>query len=290
MASSLPGFDEHFAPRPKATQTTTGGNNTTTTTGANTPTTQQKPPPVDPDAPAPGGFDLGPLHFGFTNRGTPGVSYPGSQAVHDFQNRATNAMSLNLGDPLSSAVGGQDLATLRAQREAVNQRMGTGAKIGADIVGQLNPTQLVNAYAPGVGPALQGATQEGVRGYAAGEPWPSIASDAAKGGAAGLISQGVSSPRALAQLGGSAVETGVPAAAGYLWGGDIEHTLAGGLIGSQVLRPVGDTIREWGKDATFSDATKQAIQNLILGGGATLTQAGRDNQVPPLPGFGYPGS
>ena len=115
--NAIPGFDPNrgnnytLRPDTPAPAVKIGGSNGNSSNAAAAPST-------DPDAPAPGGYDLGPFHFGFTNRGTPGVSYPGSQAVHDFQNRATNDMSLNLGDPLTAAVGGPNLATLRAQREA----------------------------------------------------------------------------------------------------------------------------------------------------------------------------
>ena len=318
MADALPGFDEHFAPQPKtATQQTTGAPTdapaqSSANPGAlpgfdqhfapspNTPpaTTTQPGAPgylnstsatVDPDASDPSrGFDVGPFHFGFTNRGTPGVSYPGSQTVHDISNRMTNDVTLNTADPTTSALTGQDLATLRAQRAQADQRMSTGAKLTADIGGAFNPAMLGNVV-PGVGGGVQGAAQEGVKGYAGGESWPSIASDAVKGGLAGLIGQGMTSPQVMSHLLSKGVTTGVPAGLGYLWGGDFEHTLGGAFAGKEILEPLADKIKEWGADATIPNAAKQAVKNLVIGAGSTLTQAARDNQAPQPGSFGYLG-
>ena len=261
--TTLPGFDQHFAPKATPQPTvTTGGNNATTA-----------PPPP---AAQPGGWSLSDL-------------VPSGQTVHDVADRTFNNVLNGFGDNITAAYQGRDLATLRAQRDAMNARMSTPAKLTADVLGQINPTQALRAM-PGVGPTLQGAAQEGIRGYAAGEPWPQIGSDALKGGLAGLLGQGLTSPQVLSHLANKGVTVGGPAALGYLWGGDLEHSLAGGFVGKEVLEPLADQIKEWGANATIPDAAKAAIQNLIIGGGATLTQAGRDTQVPPQPGFGYGGN
>jgi hypothetical protein len=287
----IPGFDpnrgNNYTMRPDTPAAKTGGNGSN---GSNS--NAAAAPPADPDASDPSrGFDVGPVHFGFTNRGTPGVSYPGSQAIHDWQNRATNNMSLNLGDPLTAAAGGPDLATLRAQRDAVNQRMGPVAKTTADIVGQANPTQLLNAV-PFAGPALQGATQEGIRSYAAGRDWPTIRADTAMGGAGGAVAGTFNTPKAIGQALGKATEVGVPAAVGYLTGGEsaVEHGLIGGVLGSKFFEPAGKAVEGVGErlNELAGPNTKAALQNLLMGGASSFIQ--NNPQPPPMPFFGYPGN
>jgi hypothetical protein len=264
MASALPGFDEHFA-TPKATpkQSTTSGGATPQTGGATT-------------APVQSGWSASDF-------------VPSGQTVHDVLDRGFNGVLNGYGDNITAMTSGQDLATLRARREQMNQRMSTPAKLVADTLGQINPTQALRAV-PGVGPMLQGAAQEGIRGYAAGEPWQGYTSDAAKGALAGLLGQGLTSPQMMSHLTNKAVTVGAPAALGYMMGGDFEHTLGGALVGKEVLEPLADKLKEWGATGSIPDAAKAAIQNLIIGGGATLTQAGRDTQPPPQPGFGYGGN
>lgn len=285
--NAIPGFnpnrDNNYTLRPPdkaaaAPATKTGG-------GSNAPV-------VDPDASDPSrGFDLGPVHFGFTNRGTPGVSYPGSQAVHDWSNRLTNDVTNNLSDPIVSALGGGDLATLRAQREQANQRMGTASKVTADIAGQFNPAALANRV-PFFGPALQGGTQEAVRSYAAGNSWPTIATDTGMGLASGAVGGAFNTPKALAQAGGKAAEVGIPGALGYLTGGEnaVEHGLIGGLLGSRFFEPASKAIEGAGEKLNefAGPKTQQALQNLLMGGASSMIQS--NPQPPPLPFFGYPGS
>jgi hypothetical protein len=283
--NAIPGFDpnrgNNYTLRPDTPASKTGGGN------GNAAAT------VDPDASDPSrGFDVGPVHFGFTNRGTPGMSYPGAGAVHDFSNRLTNNVTNNLSDPVVSAFPGQpDLATLRAQREQVNQRMSTPVKAGADILGQFNPAALANRV-PLFGPAIQGGTQEGVRSYAAGNSWPTILTDAGIGTASGVVGGALNTPKALAQVGGKLADAAIPGALGYLTGGEsaVEHGLIGGFLGSTVYSPVSKAIEKYGDKLgeLAGPKTQQALQNLLMGGASSVIQS--NPTPPPLPFFGYPGS
>ena len=290
--NAIPGFDPNrsnnytLRPDTPAPKSGNGGSNSSNSNAVAAPST-------DPDASDPNrGVDVGPVHFGFTNRGTPGVSYPGSQAVHDFSNRLTNNVTNNLSDPIVSAFPGQpDLATLRAQRAQADARMGTGAKVGADILGQFNPTALLNAV-PGAGPVLQGAAQQGIRSAAGGQDGRTIAADTVMGGAGGLLGGAFNTPKAIGQGLGKAAEVGIPGALGYLTGGEnaVEHGLIGGLLGSRFFEPASKAVEGYGDKLNEFAGPKaqQALQNLIMGGASSMIQ--NNPQPPPLPFFGYPGS
>ena len=152
--------------------------------------------------------------------------------------------------------------------------MGTiGAKIGADIVGQLNPTQALNLV-PGVGPTLQGATQEGFWSWAGGNDPRTIAADTALGGAGGTAAKVFGSPKALGDTLATGTEIGVPAALGYLTGGEhaVEQGALGAILGSRffqalaadAVKSAGETVDEWA-----GPKARQALQNLIMGTGSS---------------------
>jgi hypothetical protein len=179
--------------------------------------------------------------------------------------------------------------TLRAQSAQADPRMSMAAKVTADTAGQLNPTQLLNRV-PVVGPALQGAVQEGVRSYMDGRQGWDLASDTGKGALAGLLSMGITSPEVIKH----AATVGVPAAAGYLWGGDLSHLVGGGMAGRMFLDPMAEALKARIGQINLPSlppSAAQAVQNLIMGPASTLIQDGRGNpQPPPQPGFGYPGN
>lgn len=258
------GYYDHTpsAPKPKQGSTGAGGGSGGSKT---TP-----PPPVDPSASDPSrGFDVGPVHFGFTNRGTPGVSYPppggsffslfgpgwgpGSQREHNVIDRTTNNIALNTADPITSAVGGGDLAALRLQRARMNQQMPTQDKAVADALGQFNPSLFLRSI-PAVGPIAQGAVQEGVKGYAQGESTPRILRDAAIGAASGGVGGAVSTPAALGTTLGTGITSGLPAAAGWLYGGKVDDVLGGlggpaggagaAITGKYLLDPWNEAIKK----------------------------------------------
>ena len=195
-SSALPGFDQHFVPRtpaPAAAPPPPVANPPPPAPATNEPPPPPagNPPPPDPSAPAPGGYDLGPLHFGVTNRGTPGVSWsgsdwvPSSQTAHNVWDRLTNNAVYNAADPITSALGGGDLATLRAQREQMNAQMSPAAKATADIGAQLMPQNiLLNRFG---GPVAQGAVQQGVGSLNQGNSPETALKDAAIGGATGKL-------------------------------------------------------------------------------------------------------
>lgn len=271
------------APKAKQDSGGTGGGNKTA-----------PPPAVDPSASDPNrGFDVGPLHFGFTNRGTPGVSYappggsffslfgpgwgPGSQREHNIVDRTTNNIALNTADPITSAVGGGDLPALRLQRARMNQQMPTQDKAVADALGQFNPTLPLRSI-PAVGPIAQGAVQEGVKGYAQGEQWPQIARDAAVGAAGGAGSGAVGTPQALGTTLGAGVTSGLPAVAGWLYGGKVDDVLGGlgGPAGGAGAAITGKYLFD-----PWNEAIKKAVSGSVPG-----WATGLGSQVP-LAGASY---
>lgn len=77
--------------------------------------------------------------------------------------------------------------------------MATASKVTADIAGQFNPAALANRVLF-VGPALHGGLQEGLRSYAAGNPWSTIGIYAASETASGVVGGALKTPKALAQV------------------------------------------------------------------------------------------
>ena len=195
-----------------------------------------------------------------------------TQRLHDFGDRLTNNFLLNMGDPIVSGVGkaasgiesalgfepsaaataAANLPALRLQRAQMNQRMPTQDKAAADFVGQFNPSLFLRSI-PAVGPIAQGAVQEGVKGYAQGEQWPQIERDALVGAGGGALSGAVSTPKALGTTLGAALTSGVPAAAGWLYGGKVDDVLGGlggpaggagaALTGKYLLDPWNEAIK-----------------------------------------------
>jgi hypothetical protein len=194
------------------------------------------------------------------------------QRFHDFGDRLSNNFLLNMGDPIVSGVGraavgiesalgfepsaaataAANLPALRLQRARMNQQMPTQDKAAADFVGQFNPSLFLRSV-PAVGPIVQGAVQEGVKGYAQGESGPQILRDAVVGGGGGGLSGAVSTPSALGTTLGTGVTAGLPAALGYLYGGKADDVLkglgawtgAGGaaITGKYLLEPWNEAIK-----------------------------------------------
>jgi hypothetical protein len=274
------GYYDHTPTAPKAKQDSSGAGGGS---GGGSKTTP--PPAADPSASDPNrGFDVGPVHFGFTNRGTPGVSWagipgwlPSSQRIHNVIDRTTNNIALNTADPITSAVGGGDLPALRLQRARMNQQMPTQDKAVADALGQFNPTLPLRSI-PAVGPIVQGVAQEGVKGYAQGEQWPQIARDAVVGAAGGAGSGAVGTPQALGTTLGAGVTSGFPALAGWLYGGKVDDVLGGlgGPAGGAGAAMTGKYLLD-----PWNEAIKKAVSGSVPG-----WATGLGSQVP-LAGASY---
>ena len=264
------GYYDHTPDAPKTKQGSSGAGAGNGAGGGN------KTPPVDASGPAPGGW---------------------MQRFHDFGDRLTNNFLLNMGDPIVSGVGkaasgiesalgfepsaaataAANLPALRLQRARMNQQMPTQDKAAADFVGQFNPSLFLRSI-PAVGTIAQGGVQEGVKGYAQGESWPQIGKDAAVGAASGAASGAISTPDALGTTLGAAATSGLPAMAGWLYGGKVDDVL-GGLGG-----PAG------GAGAAITgkyllDPWNEAIKKAVSGGVPALaTELG---SYAPLAGASY---
>ena len=239
-------------------------------------------PTADPDASDPSrGFDLGPVHLGFTNRGTPGVSwpsgglggwFPGSQAAHDFQNRFSNDALGGLADNITSTVGGGDLATLRTQRQQADARLTPLEKTGTDIAAQFYPTNQFLNRIPYAGPMVQGAVQEGAKSYGAGNDWSTIRSDAVKGGAAGLGTQIGANVLTSPGIAAKALGLGFPGLLGTFGLG--EHGFLGGYLANKALEPTAEAISKSG--GSLWGVARSALQSLLMGGLSSAKQQGRE--------------
>jgi hypothetical protein len=223
------------------------------------------------------------------------------QRVNDFSDRLTNDFLLNMGDPIVSGVGkaasgiesalgfepsaaataAANLPALRLQRAQMNQRMPTPDKAAADYLGQFNPTLPLRAI-PGVGPIVQGAVQEGVKGWAQGEDRSRILRDALVGAGGGGAGGAISTPTALGTTLGTGVTAGLPGALGWLYGGKADDVLAGmggfagaggaAITGKYLLDPWGEAI----KNAVSSSVPGWATE---LGSFAPLAGASYWNQA-----------
>ena len=166
--------------------------------------------------------------------GVLGWQFPGAQRFHDILNRTENNFLLNTADPITSKVAqtfdpsnpAANLPALRVQRAQMNQQMPTVDKATADALGQINPTMFLRSI-PAVGPIVQGAVQEGVKGWAQGENQQQIEKNALIGAGGGLASGAVSSPQAMGQAVATGVTSGVPAALGWLYGGKDKDLMGG---------------------------------------------------------------
>jgi hypothetical protein len=249
------------------------------------------PPATTPAKPS-SGFDVGQFHFGLNDQGTPGVSYPapggsffsltgpgwgvGSQTAHDVQDRLTNNALYNAADPITSAVGGGDLATLRAQRQAMDARMPVAAKATADIGAQFMPQNiLLNRFG---GPALQGAVQQGAGSFNQGNDLATAGKDAVIGAGTGKVAQlagGALNPQNVGWAAGKAIEN-IPAAVGLKFGGFgggwAADKFSKGIVEPAARRAeefVGNYMPDW-------PAARNFVQNAVVGSGQTAldTDAG----------------
>ena len=249
-------------------------------------TSAQAAPPAnsnaDPDAPAPGGFDWGPVHFGVTNRGTPGVSwpsgglggwFPGSQTAHDVQNRFSNDALGGMGDNITSAVGGGDLATLRMQRQQADARLTPGEKTATDIAAQFYPTNQFLNRIPVAGPTVQGFVQEGLKSHGAGDDPSTAFSNAVKGGAAGLGSQLTANALTSPGIVAKSLGLGFPGLLGTFGLG--EHGFLGGYLANKALEPTAEAISKSSGSPLWGGA-RSALQSLLMGGLSSAKQQGRE--------------
>jgi hypothetical protein len=174
----------------------------------------------------------------------------------------------------------------KAQADAARARLDPAAAMSADMAGgTFSPTTALAAI-PYVGPSLAGGLHEGVKSavenWKPSESWTdyakNVGEDTAGGAIMGLLGQRVAaaSPKTLSNLTRVGVNTGLTTAAhkmfGSFFGGDLMKegaTLLGGL-------PSIDEAGKWAGEQVGSlagtPAVRQAIQNLILGGGSALRQ------------------
>lgn len=195
-----------------------------------------------------------------------------------------------------AAVGLPALLGQKAQIDAARQRLGPAAAASADVAGNiLSPTTLLNAVG---GPELAGALHEGIKSAATNwntdESWGDylkrVGEDTGGGAALGGLGHGAAAlaPKVLPQLTKEGVKAaltyGVHKVAGGLAGGDIIKEAIPLLGVYQGLDKVGEKAGEWAGSFAGSPATRQAIQNFILGGGsAARTAAGPYDQWMPGP-------
>jgi hypothetical protein len=199
--------------------------------------------------------------------------FPSSQTVHDVQDRLTNNSLYGAADPITAAVGGGDLPTLRAQREQMNAQMPVAAKATADIGAQFMPQNiLLNRFG---GPALQGAVQQGLQSFDQGNDLATAGKDAVIGGALGKVAQvgsGVFDPKSLGWAFGKAIEN-APAAAGLKFGGFgggwAADRFSKGVV-EPAARRVEDFVGNYMPDLPFA---RTLVQNAIIGGGQTALDA-----------------
>jgi hypothetical protein len=186
------------------------------------------------------------------------------QSVQDFGNVAGNEATMGT------------LAGLRTEAQAARQRLGPAASAGADVAGNaLSPTSLLMGL-PGGAP-IAGALHEGIKSYAAGNPWGTIADDAAMGGVSGFGGQlaAKAAPVVLPQLAKATVDLG-PAAAmtavAHKVFGDPSKDILGALGGYALMRNLSEGAGERAKELASSPAAQQAIKSLILGGSSAFRQ------------------
>ena len=239
-------FDPNAAKTGEAPAQTTGGGQSQRTTGGG----QQAG-----GASQPSGWGV--------NWRTGDVTMP--QPVQDFGNVAGNEATMGT------------LPGLRTEAEAARKRLGPAASSGADVAGNvLSPTTLISAV-PYVGPELAGALHEGIKSYAAGNPWTTIADDAAMGSISGFGGQlaAKAAPVVLPQLTKAAVDLGPAAAmtaAAHKVFGDPSKDILGALGGYALMRNLSEGAAEGAKKLAGSPVTQQAIKSLILGGSSAFRQ------------------
>jgi hypothetical protein len=227
-------------------------------------TTQQTSPPP-PAQPSQGwGIDWS----NPWSKGGPALTMP--QSAQDWSTIAAQNSSMGL-------------AGLKTQADAARARIGPVAAANADLVGgTISPSIVLNLLG---GPELAGAVHQGVQSYMEQpnwwpdlQGWKTIGEDTAVGGATGGLARGASalSPGALSKLTRLGVNTGLTTAAhkllGGYFGGDLLKEGASLLGGLPSIDEVGKWSGEQMKSLAGTPAARQAIQNLILGGGAAFRQ------------------
>jgi len=196
------------------------------------------------------------------------------QSVQDWGNIAGNEATMGT------------IMSLRAQADAARQRLGPVTAASADVAGNVvSPTTLLNAL-PGGAP-IAGAVHEGIKSYAAGNPWTTIADDTATGAISGFGGQlaAKAAPAVLPQLTKAGIELGPAAAmtavAHKLFGEPYKDILTA-LGGYALTRNMSEGAAEYAKNIAASPLTQQAIKSLILGGSsAARTGLGPLDQLTP---------
>jgi hypothetical protein len=172
--------------------------------------------------------------------------------------------------------GNEAMAQNPANYADARKRLGPVASAGADVVGNvLSPTSLLMAL-PGGAP-VAGALHEGLKSYAAGNPWSTIADDAAAGSLFGFGGQlaAKAAPVVLPQLTKAAIDLGPAAAmtgvAHKLFGEPYKDVLTA-LGGYALTRNMSEGAGEAAKKVSEWAPTQQAIKSLILGGSSAFRQ------------------
>jgi hypothetical protein len=185
------------------------------------------------------------------------------QSVQDFGDIAGNEAMMGT------------LPSLKAQADAARQRLGPAASAGADVTGNvLSPTTLLSAFG---GPVLAGAAHEGIKSLAAGNPWSTIADDAAMGAISGGVGGQAAklAPAVLPQLTKAAVDLGPAAAmttAAHKVFGEPSKDILTALGGYALTRNMSEGAGEFAKGLAESPIAQQAIKSLILGGSSAFRQ------------------
>lgn len=196
------------------------------------------------------------------------------QPVQDWGNIAGNEASMGLPERMG-------LPGLKAASDAARQRLGPIASTTADVAGNiLSPTTFLNALG---GPILAGAAHEGIKSAAAGNDLKTIAEDTTGGAAWGSLGYGAAklAPKVLPTLTQEGVKMGLGYAAHQALGGWADATLPEGvstiapwLSGYGLSHKIGEVAGEQVRKVADLPATKQALQNFILGAGSALRTAG----------------
>jgi hypothetical protein len=191
------------------------------------------------------------------------------------QDRLTNNALFGGADPITSAVGGGDLAALRARRQAMDAQMSPSAKATADIASQFMPQNiLLNRFG---GPIVQGAVQRGLESYNRGNDWNTIGVDTRTGaetGVAAKILSGVK-PSNLGPVAQKAVEA-IPAYLGLKLGGDWATGWAADRFSQNFVKPIAEGVNK--VVSAIPDPPPWLIQNAVIGGqpAAADTEAGKN--------------
>ena len=191
------------------------------------------------------------------------------QSVQDWGNIAGNEAMMGT------------LPGLRTQADAASKRLDPVTAASANLVGGvLSPTNLLNAL-PGGAP-IAGALHEGIRSYNQGNDWRTIADDAAGGALLGKGAQwsAALAPKVAPIATRVAVQGGIPTVLGAIghsvFGhGDAYRELAHMVPEFASIFALDEAAKSTAAkmgNALNTPAARQALQSVILGGGAAARQ------------------